>query len=78
MRKVFVVFLCLMVFMPHALVCAVGDGVAKLQLSDTEIQSFQQLDQGAVDTIRASGNVPWIVLIVLGTIAIFFAFEGGF
>jgi len=78
MRKVFVILLCLTVFMPHALVCAAGDGIAKQQLSSSEIADLQQLDQGELDTMRASGNVPWIVLIVLGTIAVYFAYEGGF
>ncbi|MGB5987930.1 MAG: hypothetical protein WBG37_21680 [Desulfobacterales bacterium] len=78
MRKVFVILLCLMVFTPQAMVCAAADGVAKVQLSADEISGLQQLDEGQMDSIRASGNVPWIVLIVMGAIAVYFAYEGGF
>ena len=78
MRNVFVILLCLLVFVPQATVCAAADEVAKVQLTAGEITELQQLDQGQMDVIRASGNVPWIVLIVMGAIAVYFAYEAGF
>ena len=76
MRKLFVILLCLMVVLPPATtVFAAGETVAKLPLSSGEVSTLQQLDQGELDTIRASGNIPWIVLIVLGTVAVYFAYE---
>lgn len=76
MRKILAVLLCLTLFLPSAVVLAGGQAIDKQPLETSEIAVLQELDRGQMDTIRASGNVPWIVLGVMGTILVYFAYEG--